>query len=855
MKKGDKMMDMVWVKSKVTIPRTVPNVLKRKKLFSILSNNITKKLTIVQAPAGYGKTTLLSLWCKHLDESAAWFTIDQNDNEPVRFLKYLIHTLSISMLKDVDQDLIDLLDDTNSLETVMDTLLNELDIYKENIHIIFENFHVIQHPQIQQIFTQFIDYLPNNVRIYITTRSDLALPLAKWRVKGWLLEVGMSQLCFDLEELQSFFKSVTNDEQRDVLKPLLKTTEGWIAGIQLIKLSTGGMIDNLSSEEILAKASTYIHEYFMQEIFLILPQVMQDFLLRTSILNYLEPSVCTSITNGLDSLTTFADLEKNSLFIEQVQAHPPVYRYHTLFRHALQVELQRQQSYEMITSIYYEAATNLCQREDYVAAIELALNGELYELAHEWIQTYLVEVFAEGHTLLFGQWIQKLRNAQFQVDINILVLYITTLFSTHEMDKANKIIEELLFKQHKLKWMDGFQFIAVSKIFEIMNAYIGYMKDGDLEKAKVGLQTRVNVRKDKSSLYRISLKYNQFEPRILRTFVGARGKFLSVEKMDELIHVLNESEIKERNITGVTHGLLAEILYEINDLDRASKELQIGLQYGLRFQDPGLFIPMYLLKARIYITKKQFEEAHMLLIKAMKETDKPYWVGMLYIMKAQSYLLEGNISYAQQEFFKVTNFMNYRIASRNPFYLLVQGKILYANNQLEEALQIAIRLKEGATQEKQIVTLIEAGLLEAICHFSLGKEDFALPVLHDALEQGVLYGYYRTFIEEDSIWPLLNKYWRIRQHSKGDIFKSVPLAYVNKLLQNNSLEDEFFDNFTAREKDVLQLLAEGASNNEIAQQLKLTEGTIRVYLTEIYSKIGVKSRTKAILWAKEWLGY
>ena len=182
----------------------------------------------------------------------------------------------------------------------------------------------------------------------------------------------MGQLSFDLEELQSFFTSVTNDEQKDVLKPLLKTTEGWIAGIQLIKLSTGGMIDNLSSEEILAKASSYIHEYFMQEILLILPQELQDFLLRTSILNYLEPSVCTSVTNELNSLTIFSELEKNCLFIEQVQAHPPVYRYHTLFRHALQVEFHRQQSYEMIASIYYEVATNLCQREDYVAAIELA---------------------------------------------------------------------------------------------------------------------------------------------------------------------------------------------------------------------------------------------------------------------------------------------------------------------------------------------------------------------------------------------------------------------------------------------------------------------------------------------------
>lgn len=846
---------MVWVNSKVTIPRTVPNAIERKKLFTILANNQMKKLTVIQAPAGYGKTTLLCQWLRHIDESVAWFTIDRNDNEPRRFFKYLIHTLSVSTLNDLEQKLSHLLDEIPSFETIVDTLLNELDTYKEKIHIVFDNFQVIQHPQIHQILIRLIEYLPVNVRIYITTRTNLELPLANWRVKGWMLEVGSRQLCFDLEELQYFyFNSFSNDEQVGALKPLLKITEGWVAGIQLIKISTGN-VDNLNSKEILLKAGPYIHEFFMQEILSSLPSSIQDFLIRTSILNHLEPDVCITITNKLDSLTTLEDLNQKGLFIECIQTDPPVYRYHTLFRYALQDELKRQYSYEMINSIYCEAATNLCDRGDYVAAIELALNGELYELAHEWIQKYLVEIFAEGHTLSFGQWIQILRNVQYSVDINMLVLYITTLFSMHEIEKAYEIIEELLFKQDASKWMDGFKFIAVSKIFEIINAYVTYMKDGDLEKAKVGLQTQVNVRKEKSSLYHISLKYNQFEPRILRTIAGSKGKFLPIEKIDALIHVLCESEIKDRNITGVTYGLLAEVLYEVNDLARASKELEIALQYGLRFQDPGLFIPMYLLKARIYLTRKQFEEAHLLLIKAMKETDKPYWIGVLHIMKAQAYLLEGNISYAQQEFFRVTDFINYRIASKNPFYLLVQGRILYAKHQIEEALQIAIRLKEGAIQEKQVVTFIEAGLLEATCHFELEKEESALTVLHDTLEQGALYGYCRTFLEEKYALPLLQKYWRIRQHSKRHIFNSVPLAYVNKLLQKNYLVDEFLDSFTSREKDVLQLLAEGASNYEIAQQLQLTEGTIRVYLTEIYGKIGVKSRMKAILWAKQWLGY
>ncbi|WP_341301332.1 LuxR C-terminal-related transcriptional regulator [Lysinibacillus sp. FSL H8-0500] len=831
-------MEMVWVKSKVTMPRIIPNAIERKKLLTILTNNRMKKLTIIQAPAGYGKTTLLSQWLGHIKEAVAWFTIDRNDDEPIRFIKYLIHTLSFSL----KQELYHLLDERAPLETVVDTLLNELELYKENMHIVLDNFQAIQHPQIHQFLIRFIEYLPANICIYLTTRTHLELPLANWRIKGWMLEVGSRQLRFDLEELQAFYYGSSNEEQQvTALKPLLEETEGWIAGIQLMRLSTDD--------------GEYIHEFFMQEIVTMLPAALQDFLIRTSILNHLEPSICTVITNEATSLATLMKLESNGVFIEQMASHPSVYRYHTLFRKALQNEFKRRYSPKAVTAIYCETATILCQRGEYVAAIELALNGELYELAHEWIQCYLVEIFAEGHTLLFGEWVQVLRHAQFSVDINLLVLYITTLFSMHEIDKANEIIEELLFKQDALQWMDGFKFIAVSKIFEIINAYVAYMKDGNLEKAKVGLQTRVNVRKEKSSLYRISLKYNQFEPRILRTMAGMKGKFLPAEKIDALIQVLCDSEIKERNITGVTYGLLAEILYEINDRERASKELETALQYGLRFQDPGLFIPMYLLKARIYMTNKQFEEAHILLHEAMKETDKPYWIGVLYIMKAQAYLQEGNISYAQREFFRVTDFINYKIARRNPFYLFVQSKIYYAKNQIEEALQIAIRMKEGAIQDKQVGTSIEASLVEAACHFELGKEEAAITILHDALEQGALYGYCRTFLEEKAVFPLLHKYWRIRQHNKRDVFQSVSLTYVHKLLQKDHYADKWLDSFTLREKDVLQLLAEGASNNEIAQHLQLTEGTIRVYLTEIYAKMGVKSRTKAMVWAKEWLGY
>jgi len=849
------MMEMLWVNSKITIPRPVPNVIERKKLFTVLSNNRMKKLTIVRAPAGYGKTTLLSQWFSQIAEAVAWFSIDGSDNEPKRFLKYLIHTLSLGINGDLDNKLSPLIDKAYSFEFIVDAILHELDVYESNIHIVLDNFHAIQHPSIYEILIRLIEYLPSNVRIFITTRTKLSLPIANWHVKGWMLEVGTEQLCFDLEELINFFgDNSSNEYQIGELKQVLKKTEGWAAGIQFIKLSTAPFFDGQSSAELLKNASLYINEYFMQEILAPIALTTQDFLIRNSILNRLEPDICNAITSGPESLNIFKELAENGVFLVPLQGNKPTFRYHRLFKEALLEELKKRYSHNTIISLYRNAAIILCEKGDYVSAIDLALDGELYEMANEWIQTYLVEIFAEGQTLLFGQWVQQLRNANFPVDINTLVLYITTLFSMHEIETANEIIEELLFKQDASQWMDGSKFIAVTKIFEIINAYVTFMKDGDLEKAKVGLLTPVNVRKERSPLYNISLKYNQFEPRILRTIAGSKGKFLPFDKIDELIQVLSESEIKERNITGFTYGLLAEILYETNDLVRASKELEIGLQYGLRFQDPGLFIPMYLLKTRIFVSEKRFEDARILLVEAMKETEQPYWIGVLYIMKAQTFLLEGKISHAQQELYKVTDYINYKIASKLPFHLSTQGRTLLAKGQTEAALQMAVRIKEGAIQEKQIGTIIEAGIFEAICHLELEQEDSALLVLHDTLSHGAQYGYYRSFLEDEAVFPLLHKYWNVRQNDKSEKFNSVPMNYVEELLQYSPFTDEGYAVFTPREMDVLQLLTKGASNSEIAHQLLLSEGSIRVYLTAIYSKIGVKSRTKAIIWAKEWLG-
>lgn len=186
--------------------------------------------------------------------------------------------------------------------------------------------------------------------------------------------------------------------------------------------------------------------------------------------------------------------------------------------------------------------------------------------------------------------------------------------------------------------------------------------------------------------------------------------------------------------------------------------------------------------------------------------------------------------------------------------MLVQARILLAKEQSKEALQIVIRVKEKALQERQISTIVEATVLEAICQMKVSHEEVALTTLHEALEQGAPYGYIRTFLDEVAIIPLLKKHIKIRKNRTSSHCYSVPLAYVEQLIEaspEDTQQDTVMDTLTPREQDVLRLLTSGVSNNDIANQLSLTTGTVRIYLSRIYSKLDVNSRMQAVLLVKD----
>lgn len=830
-------MPLLLLSSKTIVPHNTIDTINRDRLFNSFYANSFKKITIVRAPAGYGKTTLITQWLQQVKEPVAWLTIDPSDNDPIRFWKYIIHAISKACNNTLEQVLAPILQssDIATFEFLIDSLLNEISNMDIEFHLAIDDYHLIENPMIHQTLAQLIEHLPSHAHIYVTTRTTLSLPIAKWRAKQWIHEITMEQLRFTHTEAKQFYrqKSMLPLEQI-ALERIMHKTEGWAVGLQLANLS-----DLSDSNKEIDQMQPFISEFLLHEIIATLPTDTQDFLFRTCVLNELKPSICDKLTGRSNSFELLEDLERKGLFTVRLQSAKPIFRYHHLFIDALRTEFKKQLSKDTFQSFISEAATLLEQQEDYIFAIELAMQYELYELANSWIMKHLVKLYRTGQTTTFIQWLHQLRKKQYPVPHEMLVMGLITTISTSEITTSTEIMQELEMRQHLERWMDEPEHLAIAHIYESVKAYAIVAAGGDMTVAAAIIEKQLAKKIPPCRWDDVPIQYNIFEYKILRTSLGSKGKLVRMDEGAAFANLFRETAYQASNATAFSYASSAETLYERNLLDLAKKELEIAIQFGHQYKDPGLYVPMYLLKAKIYTIRQQFIAAQALLDQVIETVQEKHWLTTLRIMKAYCYILAGDLQYADNEL--------HATKAKQPFWLLTNARLLLATEKNAAALKEIIQVKTKALQDEQLVTIIEATVLESICYSKMGNRELALDALHEALERGAPYYYIRTFLDEQEIIPLILEYQDMCRNSNDLKWDAVPLSYLDCFQLNKLEQSHMIDKLTPREKELFQFLTEGATNREIAERLALSEGTVRVYLTNIYSKLGVNTRAKAIL--------
>ena len=830
-------MTTILLSAKTKLPHPLLDSVKRTRLHDIFHTQRVKKVTILRAPAGYGKTTLISQWFKTLEhDQVAYLSIDPSDNDPSRFWAYVFHAVEKACHSDIGQVLAPLLytPDNAGNDFLIESFIYEMSLTAKPLHIVLDDYHLIDNVVIDQMMTKLVEQSPEHVHIYISTRTEINLPIAKWRAKQWVYELDTPQLRFTPLEVKQFYstKNLPLPDQTQ-LDLILDKTEGWIAGLQLASLTSNH--GNPVEWEHISRSA--IFDFLLQEIMDPLPKPTQEFLLRTSLINELEPSICNQLTQRTDSYQLLAELEEKGFFVIRLQSNNPVFRYHHLFAEALGSEVKRRLTAEEVSSLAHDTAAVLYERGDFTAAIELSLKYELYDLAVSWITEHLVRLFASGQISTYLRWLHHLRSEHVTAPYEFLVIGVIASMSSLDTNTANSLMQELETRQITDRWMEKEEHAAMVFLYEHAKAMAIVSTGGNLQTAKAIVEKQFNNKNIPSRWDQLHMRFNIFEYKLLRTSIASKGKMPSMEDGMAIAEIIRKPFYLKRGIGAYSYGTSAESLYERNLLDYAKAELDVAMQHGHELQDPGLFIPMYLLKAKIYLTAKKTTSALALLTQAKQLVTEKHWLTTLSIMQAACHIADGDIANAEKELQPTK--------SNQPFWMLVYARLLLTKQQPDSALTILIQTKTKAQQEMQIATIIEATVLEAICHQRLGDMETALSTLLEAMKTASPYYYIRTFLDEEEIYPLLNK---VRQLHKNDeeVRTSISAHYLDHFQVIESIT-EAHPLLTPREKEVYDLLADGITNREIAEQLFLSEGTVRVYLTSIYSKIGVDSRAKAIL--------
>lgn len=834
------MMPNILLASKTTVPQTGKQIIERERLNAILHQS-TAKLIVVQAPAGYGKTTLLSSWFQQLETTVAWYTVDQTDNDPIRYWKYLIHAIGHSLQQEASSRIDSILHAQPQLplEYLVDALLNELSLSTEKVHIIIDDYHHIFNVTIHQMMTRLIDFLPEHCFIYLTSRSTISLPIAKWRLNHCLLEIGMEHLLFTYEEAKEFYENLNKKLKAKELQKVFEITEGWATGLQLTNLAG---FHNVDDKEFGESNSNVIH-YLMNEVFSKLATPLQTFLLYTSLLEQLTADTCNVLTNRTDAQLVLLELDQQGLFISRVEAKEQVFRYHNLFREALRLELSNRFTQHDILNLYEKAAVALYNNGSFLSAIELALSGNVFIYAEQWIQEHLVTFLSCGHSTSYVNWIDTFLTNGYEVHPELMVMYAYTLAALHNLEDAYQTILDLEQKHRSNQWMNKSEYASAVDDFLGVKAYVFVMKNGDLSQAGEYIRQRLERNPVGSKWDAIFIQYNQTEPMLFRTNIGSRGKLLSDEQAMSFFAKFRTGEFKNLSMTGYSYGMRAEKLYEWNQFDELPIELEEALRSGHQFQDAGLLVPMYILKSKIAVLEEQYIVAQGVLDHAIETVNERYWIDSIRVMKALLFLREDNIVQAKQELAKIEE----NVYKDSPFYLLVKARYLLMKGHLLEAQQLIIQVQLQAQQQEQLSTRIEATILLAICLAEQEQAEEALRTLHQALKLAEPYNYIRTFLDENKIIPLIRDYIDFRRKRAKDDWDEVTLGYAYRLLDYVQELTPVLEALSAREQEIFSLLSEGASNKEIAEQLFLSEGTIRVYLSGIYNKLGVKNRAQALL--------
>ena len=872
--------------TKLFVPHPRPDQVNRSHLIDQLNEGVSRKLTLISAPAGFGKTTLLSEWIAQGSQSVAWISLDKSENDPVQFIHYLIAAVQNSYPKIGEAALSQLQSSQRPpVESILISLIQDFSGLSDELIIVLDDYHSIDADSIHQLIRTLLDYLPVQVHLTISSRVDPPLPLARLRVNQQLSELRTNDLCFTEAEIAVFFNQTLNLQLTSGDISILESrTEGWIAGLQLAALSMQGRPDITSFINTFAGDDRHIVDYLVEEVLNLQSEQIQKFLLQTSILSRFSEPLCTFITGESGSQKILNDLEKANLFIVSLDDKRHWYRYHHLFAELLQQRLQHSMG-DRVSELHKMASRWYEQNGDIDEAVTHAFEAGDYEQAAQLIGEYVKGSWEYDTKMLV--WHKKLPPEFVRQDAELSFFNAWMLEKGGQYEAAEEFfdITERLIDAKSVESRESRFLLGkiaairanmalykneISEVIRFSEKAIEFLQDGESSwrihskniqgqahfvNGEIGKAYRifqdVASEGDQTGDFHAYLKGRIGQAAIQTT----RGQLSDViDIYSELYQKAQDKKLSQIPMMGWLYLNWGRVLGYQNYTNEALRYIQQGLEFSEQIDDAAMIgegnfnlVSALLIKGDTIGAEAAIEKTKTLA----EQKDIPIWVvDSLEVQQVRIELNKGNLEPALQWMQgqkpgKDGSYKHLQLAKR-----ILVARILFANNEVDDSLEILRPLTRTPKNDGWVIEQIVAILIQARILKSRDEMSEAISLVKKALSLAEPGSIISVFIEEGA--PIAELLEVIL-----DEITDLPRAFINKILSAFRLtklirtEDEFVEHLSERELEVLRLIAAGLPNKTITEELFISMSTVKTHLRNIYSKLNVASRTQATAKAKE----
>lgn len=876
--------------TKLYMPRARENLVVRPRLHYKLSENPDSRLVLITAPAGYGKTTLVTSWLAKQSKKTAWLSLDKNDSDPLIFLSYVaaaMHGIEAGTCKTIRPLLQS--SDPPPTSTLLTYFINDLTCLKGPAILVLDDYHAITSPEVDEVAEFLIEHKPPNLGIIITSRRMPDFSISRWRARDEIVEITASDLVFNYDEswhfLHDAMKLKISDKNVDSLR---EQTEGWVTGLQLAGLglrsqhrSGDAFIHEMSGDDRL------IGDYLVDEVIEQQPIEVRKFLVQTAILRRLSAPLCNPLLEIDNAQEILNHLERSNLFLIPLDNRRIWYRYHHLFGEMLRTRLDQKQP-EMVPALYKRAVAWHLENDLIAEAIEYAMAAEDYEQTAVIIEDNFDHFQTGSQRMRIRKWAEAIPETILKEHDVLWSQYIISLFFFADFDIAlqtlNHLWHEAPVPEHKVQIVRAIEntllasitlhtMLDAQRVRELTQEALVLMPEenvlmggiakghfgsasmylGDLESARLYLTEAISSVGDTFSWSAVIVFHNY----LAETLATEGNLRRAAEEYAANQQVVYDRGLQEGHTFAGTLIGLGLLHYEWNELDEAERLIR----QGRHLAEPGRSIENMLQACRASIrlqsARGEFpdikEKLDQIESEAARFQQPPLVMDQLKALRSLLALQEGNHAYAEEWAQSFINRHDLQVSSLQQLEWLTVARIYLADGQVEACLNILQLLHDLALEQNRQRDMIRIGALLARTWYQSGESARGLLTLTDLLFMAEPEGYIRSFVDAG---PPLQEMLQELLDSSSETGSGKPSpGYIRLLLdafpQSLKIPDPIPHMLTPRELEILQLLAEGLSYAQITDRLVITENTLKTHIKRIYSKLHVNNRMQAVLAAQD----